>query len=66
VSETVARITEALAGADEGELTAILSSLGVGGALGVREAGERKAVVLRTPLPAPRECARIQSEIEWV
>jgi hypothetical protein len=63
VDDPVTWITESLAGADEAELTDLLSSLG---RLGAREPGERAVAVPRTPLPAARECPRIRSEIEWV
>lgn len=59
--EAVKKIMDALADASEAEAAAVLSELGVQGA---RE--PQRVEAPRTPLPAPRECPRVRSEIEWV
>lgn len=57
------QITEALADLGEAEVAAVLSDLGASGA---RPSGEPLSAAPRTPLPAPRACPRVRSEIEWV
>ena len=60
MNDAVKRVTEALADLSEDEAAEVLANLGV-------RARETKCVATpRTPLPAPRECLGVRSEVEWV
>lgn len=60
--DVVTQITEAVDGLGEAEVSAILSDLGTSGAC---QSGEPQPAAPRTPLPGPRDCSRIRSEIAW-
>ena len=52
---------EALAGASEDEVVAVLSELAVS-----RPRPSALSAYFRTPLPAPGEATQIVSEVEWI
>jgi hypothetical protein len=61
VTDPLGKIAEALADLSEAEATTILSGLGA-----QRAPQPARAPAVCTPLPAPGECSRVRSEVEWV